>query len=573
MGQIVSCPHGSSGHPHCKCDAPTHAGVLTWIEVKHEYEGSCVECGPGAISNGEICLLSECPALSHPNGVGRCVCDTGYFGKIEWISDAYKGECNECGKGTTSVDGSSCIDVGCPDQSDNFPDCRCVAGTSGELSWSAEKRSYLGACIDCPVGQTSVEGGACAPVACPDHAHEIIRDENFSCECDANHFGVLVWHTELRIYAGSCQSCGKGFSSEAGNARCSLVSCPKHSSGHPNCVCDEGFEGTLEWLADQAHYDGICAPISPSQTPIPSKSSSRTSSRSRSPSRSGTRTSSRSPSGSASPSASPILAPTPCTEIQFTASDSSCHECNGEYFSCGRTIVRELKPRMYCRGFGADAPRLVSSGTNWTLTTKTAGPIFVAHARTNQPPILGWEAVNGDKTPPSFVSACSNVFFRALQLTVKKPLTAQDKEAVQTALAKTTHLTQSQIALSFVQGDLVLFFMDLRLNPGASQEAQSILNDSIEDLSFLIWLHESGIDATNAKFLDALPSEEEHKEEPTPADVEKESGPPVSLTPPRRASRDEHGCVSNSKWCEARQQCLDYRQPCVAVEDDGCDSP
>lgn len=223
-----------------------------------QYVGTCSPCGNGyqSVAGEERCQRVACPANSknHP----RCECVSNYAGNIRWDAQSgkYQGSCEPCREGFASKEGSSVCDVvPCPARSLNHPRCTCGVGYEGAIEWNAAIRTYSGSCVACRAGlASSGSDDRCAAVACPAHSSRSAGGSD-RCVCDAGYQGVVVWG-ESAGYVGECLPCPRGTTSH--NGVCISVACPENAVFHPECVCRNGFNGTVSWNSKTLRYDGEC---------------------------------------------------------------------------------------------------------------------------------------------------------------------------------------------------------------------------------------------------------------------------------------------------------------------------
>jgi len=103
----------------------------------------------------------------------------------------------------------------------------CVVGEYQSSACTATSNTVCSAC--CPVGQYSVGG------------------------CSGTTDSVCSACSACPIYQYRSSGC-----SRTTNSVCSVASCPPHSSGAPNCVCDPGSGGILTWDVVNGSWAGTC---------------------------------------------------------------------------------------------------------------------------------------------------------------------------------------------------------------------------------------------------------------------------------------------------------------------------
>ena len=267
----VSCPLHSSGSPNCRCDVG-FAGWLEWDTVNDLYRGSCIPCprGSWAPEGSVMCVKLDCPANSE--NFPFCQCRAGFLGTITWMGANYAGSCEPCPKGSWKESGNSnqCVPAPCPSGSAGHPDCVCMAGFAGTITWSKEIGQFLGSCNECPMGYWSSAGSPkCNLWSCPANSvgHPL-------CRCDSGFFGSISWDP-LKGYQGechacpageyqdewgkrSCKKCGTGLSSEIASTKCFREDCPSNSEDWANCSCSGARFGEITWNNVTQMYEGKC---------------------------------------------------------------------------------------------------------------------------------------------------------------------------------------------------------------------------------------------------------------------------------------------------------------------------
>lgn len=100
------------------------------------------------------------------------------------------------------------------------------------------------------------------PVACPPGSN--------ICMCPAGYFGETSRCEESNSWKGVCHPCKPGFwpnpnaTTEEG---CLQINCPENSHGFPDCKCDYGYTGRIDWLYCAGEWHGTCD--SNGQGPLP----------------------------------------------------------------------------------------------------------------------------------------------------------------------------------------------------------------------------------------------------------------------------------------------------------------
>eukprot|EP00300_Choanocystis_sp_HF-7_P004957 c13801_g1_i1.p1 GENE.c13801_g1_i1~~c13801_g1_i1.p1 ORF type:complete len:2012 (+),score=168.95 c13801_g1_i1:725-6037(+) len=288
----VACPPGSEGFPNCQCKLG-FVGTPTWDDGTGSWQGTCAQCSTGTFSSSYsdlTCSQVQCPAFSsgwphctclsdHPGelhwdakmgswvgfcsdgscpefttGYPYCKCIEGYAGDFHWSEKKlnFDGSCRPCEPGTWSKPGSAqCDQLECPENSQGWPDCRCEAGYYGTLT-ATQGKSYLGTCEPCGPGFWSEAGdNECYKVPCSEFAYN-----HPNCECGVNYAGHIAWY-EGR-WQGECILCPFGSFSALGSEHCSPIPCPPGAAGWPRCRCEEGYEGVIELYPNETSYRGSC---------------------------------------------------------------------------------------------------------------------------------------------------------------------------------------------------------------------------------------------------------------------------------------------------------------------------
>eukprot|EP00300_Choanocystis_sp_HF-7_P027526 c32663_g1_i1.p1 GENE.c32663_g1_i1~~c32663_g1_i1.p1 ORF type:complete len:797 (+),score=103.38 c32663_g1_i1:42-2432(+) len=164
----------------------------------------------------QCCKTTGCE--KHPTKVLTGLCEAGQF------------TCKDCAPGQAASNGK-CVDVACPVNSTGFPECKCIAGYAGSLSWSASKGKWEGQCVAPPCPENAVNPTACI--------------------CGVGTAGTLRWDLQQQKWVGSCTTCTDGFSNSTGLGKClSCTVCDAkqeesivcNSTSDRQCVCKAGTQ-------------------------------------------------------------------------------------------------------------------------------------------------------------------------------------------------------------------------------------------------------------------------------------------------------------------------------------------
>lgn len=257
---LLSCPPNSvrGSARQCTCPSSGFAGEVQWSPEKLAYLGACAEV--------------KCPtnAAGHP----ACTCRPGMTGSLTWDSaiQRYSGNCEypRCSTGyavqvqwspQSQTHTSTCTEVPCPPNAVGHPNCACLAGFEGSLSWNTTLQHYSGSCDHprCSAGYTAQVYGTgaqrseeCVEVPCPPNA-----GGHPACACNPGYTGSTAWNSTSQSFTGACDlsGCAVGYTMQvrwsdelnASTTDCLEVPCPPNAVGHPACACMPGFTGSVIW--------------------------------------------------------------------------------------------------------------------------------------------------------------------------------------------------------------------------------------------------------------------------------------------------------------------------------------
>lgn len=193
-GESCVCSPGYTKNPQGVCQPiapPTNCSANSQL-----IGGQCV-CNPGYVANGSVCIVKPCPANSYSNGLGDCICVTGYY--------MFNGSC---------VAGKPCK---INSQRNAAGQCVCLPGFT----------DYGDYCARCPDGQLFVPPNSCVTTC---GVNQVVNSATKKCECKPGY----------GIYEGICNLCPINFFLY--NGYC--VVCPigsVYNVATGQCNCNPGF--------------------------------------------------------------------------------------------------------------------------------------------------------------------------------------------------------------------------------------------------------------------------------------------------------------------------------------------
>ena len=140
----------------------------------------------GRIILGTFCQSSPRSPLqfgSHEHCAGTAsgitctpICNSGFAANASYL----------CGTGGVWIGNASCVLVRCPVNGGSAPQCSCLSGYSGTLSFSLEAKSWSGVCtvVNCPAN------GGTGP----------------ACACASSFTGSLMFSNQTQAWSGTCLS-------------------------------------------------------------------------------------------------------------------------------------------------------------------------------------------------------------------------------------------------------------------------------------------------------------------------------------------------------------------------------